>query len=167
MSSPERLESLITAELVSIPTYLWGGFFPIHVALWRYLIEQQFGIRGPVNASKQSIVPHFPYILRIQGEKYELTRQNFPVAGKDDGGYVFNGPQTEQLKDILWRDGPILDSVEQLAYFVSDNTNRESFLTGHVSEKDLPPLDKNIIRVLTNELCTICSCSGDQEQNGV
>ena len=164
MSSPEKLESLITAELVSIPTYLWGGFFPIHVALWRYLIEQQAGIPGPVDAFKQSIVPQFPYSLRIQGDQYELTRQNSSAA-TNDGGYVFSGPQSEQLKDILWRDGPILDGVEQLAYFVSDNTNRESFLTGQVSEEDLPALDKNIIRVLANELCTICSCSEGQNEN--
>lgn len=154
MKHPERLEDLLIKELVSIPTYLWGGFFAIHVSLWRYLIEIRPEFFGIVDAYKRSRVPQFPFSLHIVGDQYVLTR--FVAASRENsGGYVFKGPPAERLNEILWGDDVIMDIVERLAYFLSDNTNRGKFVSGQISKNDLPVINKIMLRQLAEELLRV------------
>jgi len=164
MSDATRLKEVLIEELVSIPTYLWGGFFAIHVALWRFLREIEPDVYAPVDAFKQSHVPQYPYSLRITGDSYQLTRH----VGSDvqsSSGYEFYGPSADRLDALLWEEGPLVDAVEQLAYYLSDCTNREAFLRGTVSREDLPVLHNSLVEQLAERVVARCgaACQEDLE----
>lgn len=116
----------LRSEFLRIPFYLWGGFFPIHVAIWRFLHASFPEELGTVHAEKDTVIPAVPTRIRITDQNYSLN--HFAGMLPDDwsvDGYRCDGHGVARLLDLLWSDGPIFDAVEEIAYYTIDKSKRE------------------------------------------
>lgn len=94
-----RLKALLRRELAAVPVEHWGYFFPIHVAVWRFIEETRPGFLGQLSAGFKG-EPYFrgrgadwfvgtlgnteDYISLLEEIMYPLTRRLAPLlAGHD------------------------------------------------------------------------------------
>jgi hypothetical protein len=121
MSEGQKLKEILIAELRSIPPYLWGGFFPVHIAIWRFLSEKEPNYFGKIQAIKDSSISSIPSRVIIDDMTYLLTK--YPITTPDDfepQGYGIVSEYSDIINSILWGKEEILAIVESLSYFLTD-----------------------------------------------
>lgn len=139
----ENLSSLIVKELTTIPRCFWGGFFPIHVAVWRLLRRRFERDLDDVYVIKDSDLPPIPSRILIDGDEYKIARYpSGTPADWEPGGYGLKGQGTMELNYILWELEDVISPIEKLAYFLSDNTPSVSDSLDCVDERHLPKMDE-------------------------
>jgi hypothetical protein len=151
MSDGQRIKEILIAELKSIPPYLWGGFFPAHIAIWRFLSEKAPDYFGKIQAIKDSSISSIPSRMIIDDMTYLLNK--YPVATPDDfepQGYGIVSERADMINNILWGKEEIVSIVERLSYFLTDCLT--DILDANDQLKYLPLLDDNIL----SELAALC-----------
>jgi hypothetical protein len=155
----EILRECITSELVRIPTTLWGHFFAIQVALWRFLRSQRPDRVPPVYATWWDKISTVPARLDIEDDRYVLTRftGGIPPGSNLDHPDFFTVPPwssdaLDRLMSVFWEEGDVLDLTEKLAYFASNNVDRQKFRSGSIERADVPDFRLEDLQALANAL---------------
>jgi hypothetical protein len=157
MSDGQKLKEILIHELESIPPYFWGGFFPIHIAIWRFLLEKYSGYFGKVQAIKDSSLSGIPSRLVIDDLTYSLTK--YPSDIPDDfetSGYGLSGDRIDILNQILWESEEIFQRVERLGYFLAKSIS--DIVDANDRLKYIPILDDDLL----SELASLCIAQCDR-----
>ena len=149
MGSPER-------ELCAIPLTYWGFFFPCLVAGWRFVEERVPGVLGSPEMSLLSVRTDPPSQLRIAGESYVITRHFGSSSVESDGPLVHgSGAGFQAFVRALMEEGPGLDAIEAIMYFVADHLSPEDLalesLHGHALPAPPVHLLEAFVEALTSD----------------
>jgi hypothetical protein len=140
------LAELVRREHSNVPVGAWGFFFPVVIALWRFLNEASGGSLGRVRAIWADTAGPTHAELEVDGDQYLLRRGGSPSFDVS-GGPMFIGPGGTWLMDQLV-EGPLLDLVERVAYSVADSVPNIVKSKGSVSVGDVPPPDGALVSEL-------------------
>ena len=122
-SHEHMLTQLMQTELVSIPVEQWGFFFPLHVAVWRFIEAKRPGTLGPLKATFRE-EPYF----HGKGATWFTSA----LGGRDD--YL---DLLEAIMYPITRNTPaeLRERVRARGFFL---------------DSEIPPLDVTLIRRLAN-----------------
>jgi hypothetical protein len=142
------LADLIRREHSNVPVGAWGFFFPVVIALWRFLNDISAGRLGRVRAIWADVSGPTQAELEVDGDQY-LLRRGGPPSFDVAGGPMFIGPGGTWLMDQL-AEGALLDLVERVASSVADSVSPSAKSKGSVSIDEVPPPDPALVSNLAH-----------------
>ncbi len=153
----QELHNLIDKEHLSIPPMMWGYFFPINIAVWRFLKKKRSNKISDVCAEKWEFISEIPGRLFIDGDKYIIERHpaGIPDLGENPEEPRLFGDDLDCYLQTVCRDGVVLDLIEELSWAYMKGIPKEIILSGIIQENDLPRIDDEKFEKLSHELLSL------------
>lgn len=123
---------------------MWGYFFCVHVACWRYLERHRPGKISSVITERWDVVSPVPRRIFIEGDSYKVESYpaGMPEVDGDPAEPKMYGENLEVFVEVIWRDGDVIDLIEEISMYLLKGVDRETMRNGIIREKDLPKIDE-------------------------
>ena len=137
------LASLVRKEHSNLPVGAWGFFFPVVLAVWRFLNITHPGALGEVHPRWADRSAAVPTEVEVSGDSY-LIRHTAALSFDPTEGPVLLGPGGSWIAEEM-SSGPLLDAVESLAYAVSGSIAQSLPRGGVLRLEQIPPPDRALV----------------------
>ncbi len=149
MEPSQDLGELIRLEHSNIPPGAWGFFFPVALAVWRYVVNR--GVQGAneVHAFWTDSTVSVANEIEVRGLTY-MVRRN--ACSHDYAhGPIFCGPGGQWLMQLL-EPPEVVSAVEAVAYSVPHSINQRVVRSGVVGLQDIPHPDASLVARLEESI---------------
>jgi hypothetical protein len=151
VGTTERLAHLVWQEHARTPVGVWGFFFPVTVAVWRFLIETHDPRAGKVHALWHDQTVPLPNEFEIEGESYFARRGR--CSFDPEKGPLFLGDGGNWLMELV--EAPaVTDALEAVAYAVPDSIPMEHRSRLQIDPRHIPQPDARLVQDLATALQT-------------
>ena len=135
MKPSHDLGELIRLEHSNVPPGAWGFFFPVTLAVWRYVVNRGVREAGEVHAFWTDSAVLVENEIEVRGLTY-LSRRNARSHDYAEGP-VFCGHGGQWLMHLL-EPPEVLSAIEAVAYSVPHSIAQRVVRSGVVRLQDIP-----------------------------
>ena len=140
---PVDLAALLRQEHANVLSGAWGFFFPVVLAVWRYLNSVSAEALGEVHAVWTDTEAAVPTEIEVRGEKFVVTHRQELSFDPDEGPLFFGSGGTWLVGEL--EEGPFVEAVEAVAYDMLNRVPKGRLAEGPLSLREVPEADEALV----------------------